>query len=66
MSRCRICTANDREALIEDMAKAMWDTQITTDTHSDWDPWPEASPFWQQRMREFAAASLRAIEAKVA
>lgn len=66
MSRCRICTANDRQALILDMAIAMWDTQTNGDTHTDYEPWPEASPFWQQRMLEFAEASLKAIERKVA
>jgi hypothetical protein len=66
MSRCRICSANDRQALILDMAIAMWDTQKTTDTHTDWEPWEEASPFWQKRMLEFAEGSLRAIERSVA
>ena len=63
---CRICTANDHDALVEDMAKAMWDTQITTDMHTDWEPWEEASPFWQTRMREFATASLHAIRREMA
>jgi hypothetical protein len=66
VARCRICTANDREALVLEMAIAMWDTQVTAASHSDYEPWPEASPFWQQRMLEFAEASLRAIERKVA
>lgn len=58
MSRCRICGANDREALIEDMARAMWDTQKKTSKHDEWQPWDQAGLYWQTIMRQFAAATL--------
>lgn len=61
MSRCRICTANDEAELIEQMAEAMWSTQESTDTHTDYSPWAEAGPFWQGLMRGYAAASLRVL-----
>jgi hypothetical protein len=62
MTRCRICTANDREALVEDMAKAMWDTQSSTNPDDEWRPWDRAGPYWQRVMRQYAAACLEAIE----
>lgn len=55
---CRICTANDEEALVEQMAEAMWSTQESTDTHTDWSPWEDAGPYWQRIMRDYARASL--------
>lgn len=63
---CRICSANDRDALIEDMARAMWDTQASTNTDDEWRPWERAGPYWQRIMRQFADASERALRSKVA
>ena len=61
MSRCRICTANDEAELGEQMAEAMWLTQESSDTHTDWSPWADAGPYWQRIMREYAAASLKVL-----
>jgi len=61
MSRCRICSANDRERLIEDMAREMWNTQKSTDPADEWQPWEKAGLYWQTVMRRFAEANLRAI-----
>lgn len=36
---CRICTANDEEALVEQMAEAMWQTQSSTNPDDEWRPW---------------------------
>lgn len=58
---CRICTANDEEALIEQVAEAMWLTQSSTDPDDEWRPWGQAGPYWQRIMREFATASLRVL-----
>ncbi|MGF7156461.1 hypothetical protein [Novosphingobium gossypii] len=55
---CRICTANDEEALIEQMAEAMWMTQSSTDPDDEWQPRERAGPYWHRIMRQFAAASL--------
>lgn len=49
--RCRICTANDEEALIEDMAAAMWN--VAADP-----PWSEASDYWKRQMVAHARAVL--------
>jgi len=61
MSRCRICSANDEEALEEDIARAMWDTQRTANRDNEWRPWEEAGPYWQAVMRNFAAATVKAL-----
>ena len=55
--RCRLCTANDREALVEELAAELWDDRRpgSLDDH----PWTDASPMWQRTFRGFAE---RAIE----
>lgn len=58
---CRICTANDEEALIEQMAAAMWQTYETSDTHTEWDPWERATPYWRNIMLNHARASLQVL-----
>lgn len=58
---CRICTANDEEALIEQMAEAMWSTYATTDTHTEWAPWDKAGPYWRTIMLNHARAALRVV-----
>lgn len=66
MSRCRICSANDETALVEQMAEAMWLTQETRDPDNEWQPWDQAGPYWQRVMREFAAASLNVLRGNFA
>lgn len=61
MTRCRICGANDREALREDIARSMWDTQKSSTPEDEWRPWDEAGPYWQSVMRQFAGATIEAI-----
>ena len=63
MTRCRICSANDREQLIDDMAREMWDTQRSASPDDEWRPWERAGPYWQGIMRRFAEATLRALQA---
>ena len=55
-----MCSANDREQLIEDMAREMWETQKASDPAGEWQPWEKAGPYWQTMMLQFADASLRA------
>jgi len=62
MTRCRICTANDREALTEDMAQAMWESQKSTNPDNEWQPWDKAPPYWHGLMRQYAAECLKEIE----
>jgi len=58
---CRICTANDEEALIAQMAEAMWLTQETRDPDNEWRPWDHAGPYWQRVMLDYARASLKVL-----
>ena len=58
---CRICSANDEEALLEQMAEAMWSTQVSSNPDDEWQPWSQAGGYWQTIMRDFARASLRVL-----
>jgi hypothetical protein len=57
--RCRICGANDREALIEQLMDEMWASQGDI---ADWGTLEQAGPYWQPIMRQFAEATLRLFE----
>lgn len=61
MTHCRICSANDEKALIEDMARAMWETQMSSDPNGEWRDWETTHSYWRDRMMEFAAASLKVL-----
>jgi hypothetical protein len=41
---CRLCTANDHEALIEQLAREMWDRH--RGGMDDW-PWQDCGAYWQ-------------------
>jgi hypothetical protein len=57
--RCRICTANDRDALIEHVAEQLWESR-RHGTLDDW-PWAEAGGYWQGIMRELATTAVEAL-----
>lgn len=58
---CRICTANDEEALIEDLARAMWESTRERDELIErFVPWEDASIMWQTRFRAWAR-DMRAV-----
>lgn len=46
--RCRLCTANDVDALVEEMADALWER--TRDPAVD-PAWAKCGPYWQDRFR---------------
>jgi hypothetical protein len=54
--RCRLCTANDLDGLIEDLAAELWESRRhgTLDDH----PWAEAGPMWQRIFRDFAHTAI--------
>lgn len=56
--RCRLCTANDREALIEHLAEQFWESQ--RGGMDDW-PWADAGEYWQPKYRRFAAVAIDAM-----
>ena len=59
MARCRLCTSNDEQGLIEHLAKAMWDSrqgefEVAT-------PWERAGATWQTAFREMGFVARRAM-----
>lgn len=53
--RCRLCTTNDRESLVEDLAERLWNAR----RDSAIDPsWVNAGPYWQQAIRLFASETI--------
>jgi hypothetical protein len=57
--RCRICTANDPEALVERLAADLWETQ----RHGTLDdrPWEGAGEYWQRIFRAFAETAIKTL-----
>lgn len=54
---CRICTTNDQESLIEELAERMWLSR--RDLEIDPDKWEDAGPYWQIVMRQFASDTIK-------
>ena len=52
--RCRLCTANDEAALIEEVAAALWQSR-------DERAWADAGPSWQRVFRELAETAVHAL-----
>lgn len=59
MTRCRLCSANDRDALAEEMAEALWQRTLEEGFEPDWQ---QASPFWRKRFRYHAEVFLDVLE----
>jgi hypothetical protein len=57
---CRLCTANDREALIEDLAAKFWAGE--RDDALDGRTWAQAGSYWQPIFRRFAGRPLAVME----
>lgn len=58
-NRCRLCTTNDREGLIEGLAESLWATR-RRDSLDDRE-WERAGPYWQGIFRELAASAVVAL-----
>lgn len=56
--RCRLCTSNDDEAVIEHVAAYMWESRMD---HFEEHPWSEAGGTWQAAFREMAVAARQAL-----
>lgn len=54
MSRCRICGHNDRDALVEEMAEALWISYRHDDV-----PWAKVEPYWGRVFRQLAETAIR-------
>lgn len=57
--RCRICTANDPDALIDSVATDLWESR-RHDSMNDL-PWERAGTHWQTIFRELAATAIEAL-----
>ena len=57
--RCRLCTTNDRDGLVEQLAAEMWDRHRDRELMGSWE---EASEHWHRTMRDFARATLDMLE----
>lgn len=58
-TRCRLCTANDADAVIEQLAADLWESR--RNGHLDDRPWVEAGDYWQRVFREFAGAAVTSL-----
>ena len=61
-ARCRLCTANDLEALTEELAAELWESR-RHGTLDDW-PWADAGPMWQRVFRDFAGTAVEVLGAR--
>jgi hypothetical protein len=57
--RCRLCAANDRDAVIEKLAADLWESR----RHGTLDdrPWSEAGPHWQNIFRQLAQTAVESL-----
>lgn len=56
---CRLCTANDEQALIEGLAEDLWESR--RNGHIDDVPWDRAGDHWQRVFREFATRAVESL-----
>lgn len=58
--RCRLCAADDRAALIEYAAEALWESR----RHGSPDdrPWETAGEYWKRTYRELATTFVGAMQ----
>jgi len=57
---CRLCGANDVEAVIEKLAEDLWESR----RHGSMEdlPWDAAGPYWQDTFRELAASAVESLK----
>ena len=56
MSRCRVCSSNDRESLVDEIAREVWESG----GHGV--AWEDTFPQWHTVYRQHAEAMLRVLE----
>ena len=59
MARCRLCTSNDDDAVIEHLAEKLWDSRI--ERLEGPRAWADAGATWQAAFREMAVAARQAL-----
>ncbi|WP_304561931.1 hypothetical protein [Sphingomonas immobilis] len=60
--RCRLCSANDVDALVEELAAELWKYQSVGTL--DESPWDQASEYWRHVFRQFAATAVKTMQAR--
>ncbi|MBM3928915.1 MAG: hypothetical protein FJ335_10715 [Sphingomonadales bacterium] len=60
--RCRLCTANDLDGLVEEIAEQIWESH--RDAVLQDPPWAEASVSWQTTIRGYAQSMVDILRAK--
>lgn len=60
MARCRLCTSNDDDALIEHLAEYTWNARV--ERMAEDVPWSEAGATWQALFREYAVSVVQALK----
>ena len=59
---CRICTANDEDALVEQIAEAVWASCVNREGGPLW-TWADAG-MWQDKFRAHVRAMIAAVRAE--
>ena len=62
MTRGRLCTRNDDEAVLEHFAEKLWDSRIVRIEAPI--QWEDADATWQAPFRELAVAARQALTAR--
>jgi hypothetical protein len=57
--RCRLCTANDLDALTDELAERLWNSRRDREIDP---PWQTASPYWHQAMLQFARSVIEMLK----
>jgi hypothetical protein len=57
MARCRLCTSNDDDAVIEHLAEKMWDSRM--DYFEERTPWSKAGGTWQSAFAKWRSQLAR-------
>ncbi len=55
VAHCRLCTTNDDDGLIEQLAAALWGQHRDREVL---EPWDDAGTNWRRAMREFAEGAV--------
>jgi len=61
--RCRLCTANDPDGVIEQLAEDLWESR-RYGTLDDW-PWADAGDHWQRIFRELATTAVQSLRGEL-
>ncbi len=58
--RCRLCTANDRDAVVKELAVKLWDGHRGRIGKDD-APWDEAGGYWWNAFEQVASDALEIL-----